>query len=51
MEKQLDELKAKMEQSNLALAKFETDLDVLDDDKSNILSIPAHATERGLYSC
>jgi capsular exopolysaccharide synthesis family protein len=38
MEKQLDELKAKMEQSNLALARFEKDLDVLDEDKSNILS-------------
>ena len=39
MEKQLDELKAKMEQSNLALAQFEKDLDVIDpEDKSNILS-------------
>ena len=38
MERQLDELKAKMEQSNLALAQFEKDLDVLDEDKSNILS-------------
>lgn len=40
MEKQLDELKAKMEQSNLALAQFEKDLDVVDptEDKSNILS-------------
>jgi polysaccharide biosynthesis transport protein len=39
MEKQLDELKAKMEQSNLALGKFEKDLDVINpEDKSNILS-------------
>ncbi|HUV70440.1 MAG TPA: polysaccharide biosynthesis tyrosine autokinase [Terracidiphilus sp.] len=39
MEKQLDELKAKMEKSNLALAQFEKDLDVIDpEDKSNILS-------------
>jgi len=39
MEKQIDELKAKMEQSNLALAQFEKDLDVLNpEDKSNILS-------------
>jgi capsular exopolysaccharide synthesis family protein len=39
MEKQLDELKAKMERSNLALAQFEKDLDVIDpEDKSNILS-------------
>jgi uncharacterized protein involved in exopolysaccharide biosynthesis len=39
MEKQLDELKAKMEQSNLALAQFEKDLDVINpEDKSNILS-------------
>ncbi len=39
MEKQLDELKAKMEQSNLALGQFERDLDVVDpEDKSNILS-------------
>ncbi len=39
MEKQLDDLKAKMEQSNLALAQFEKDLDVIDpEDKTNILS-------------
>jgi len=39
MEKQLDELKAKMEKSNLALGQFERDLDVVDpEDKSNILS-------------
>jgi capsular exopolysaccharide synthesis family protein len=39
MEKQLDELKARMEKSNLALAQFEKDLDVVDpEDKSNILS-------------
>jgi capsular exopolysaccharide synthesis family protein len=39
MEKQLDELKAKMERSNLALAQFEKDLNVVDpEDKSNILS-------------
>ncbi|MDR3734521.1 MAG: GumC family protein, partial [Acidobacteriaceae bacterium] len=39
MEKQLDELKAKMEQSNLALSQFERDLNVIDpEDKSNILS-------------
>jgi len=39
MAKQLDELKARMEQSNLALAQFEKDLDVINpDDKSNILS-------------
>lgn len=39
MEKQLDDLKAKMEQSNLALAQFEKDLDLIDpEDKSNILS-------------
>ena len=39
MAKQLDELKAKMEQSNLALAQFEKDLDVINpEDKSNILS-------------
>jgi polysaccharide biosynthesis transport protein len=39
MEKQLDELKARMEKSNLALAQFEKDLDVINpEDKSNILS-------------
>jgi capsular exopolysaccharide synthesis family protein len=39
MEKQLDELKAKMEQSGLALAKFEKDLDVVNpEEKTNILS-------------
>ena len=39
MEKQLDDLKAKMEQSNLALAQFEKDLNVIDpEDKTNILS-------------
>lgn len=39
MEKQVDELKAKMEQSNLALAQFERDLDVINpDEKTNILS-------------
>jgi capsular exopolysaccharide synthesis family protein len=39
MEKQLDELKAKMEKSNQALAQFEKDLDVINpDDKTNILS-------------
>lgn len=39
MEKQLDELKAKMEQSGLALAKFEKDLDVINpEEKTNILS-------------
>jgi succinoglycan biosynthesis transport protein ExoP len=39
MEKQMDELKARMEKSNLALAQFEKDLDVVDpEDKSNILS-------------
>jgi polysaccharide biosynthesis transport protein len=39
MEKQLDELKAKMEQSGLALAQFEKDLDVVNpEEKTNILS-------------
>lgn len=39
MTKQLDELKARMEKSNLALAQFEKDLDVVNpEDKSNILS-------------
>ena len=39
MEKQIDQLKAKMEQSNLALVQFEKDLDVIDpEDKSNIVS-------------
>ena len=39
MEKQLDELKAKMEKSNLALGQFEKDLNVINpEDKSNILS-------------
>ena len=39
MEKQLDELKAKMEQSGLALAQFEKDLDVINpEEKTNILS-------------
>lgn len=39
MAKQLDELKARMERSNLALAQFEKDLDVINpEDKSNILS-------------
>lgn len=39
MSKQLDELKARMEKSNLALAQFEKDLDVVNpEDKSNILS-------------
>jgi len=39
MERQLDELRAKMERSNLALGQFERDLDVVDpEDKSNILS-------------
>ena len=39
MEKQLDELKAKMEKSGLALAQFEKDLDVVNPEaKTNILS-------------
>jgi len=39
MEKQLDELKAKMERSSLALGAFEKDLDVINpDEKTNILS-------------
>jgi capsular exopolysaccharide synthesis family protein len=39
MEKQLDELKARMEQSSLALAQFEKDLDVINpEQKTNILS-------------
>lgn len=39
MGKQLDELRARMEKSNLALAQFEKDLDVINpEDKSNILS-------------
>jgi len=39
MEKQLEELKAKMEQSNLALSKFEKDLNVVNpEEKTNILS-------------
>jgi len=39
MEKQLDELKAKMESSSLALAQFEKDLDVINpEEKTNILS-------------
>lgn len=39
MEKQLEELKAKMEQSNLALAKFEKDMNVVNpEEKTNILS-------------
>jgi capsular exopolysaccharide synthesis family protein len=39
MEKQLDELKAKMEKSSLALAQYEKDLDVINpEEKTNILS-------------
>jgi len=39
MEEQLDELKAKMENSNLALAQFEKDLDVINpEEKTSILS-------------
>jgi capsular exopolysaccharide synthesis family protein len=39
MEKQLDELKAKMEQSSLALAQFEKDLDVINpEEKTDMLS-------------
>jgi capsular exopolysaccharide synthesis family protein len=39
MDKQLDGLKVKMEQSDLALAKFEKDLDVVNpEEKTNILS-------------
>jgi polysaccharide biosynthesis transport protein len=39
MEKQLDELKAKMERSDMALAKFEQELNVINpEDKTNILS-------------
>jgi capsular exopolysaccharide synthesis family protein len=39
MEKQLDELKSKMEKSGLALAQFEKDLDVINpEEKTNILS-------------
>ena len=39
MEKQLDELKAKMEKSGLALAQYEKDLDVINpEEKTNILS-------------
>jgi len=39
MEKQLDELKAKMEKSGLALAQFEKELNVINpDEKTNILS-------------
>ncbi len=39
MEKQLDELKVKMERSDMALAKFEQELNVINpEDKTNILS-------------
>jgi capsular exopolysaccharide synthesis family protein len=39
MEKQIDELKAKMEKSGLALAQFEKDMDVINpEEKTNILS-------------
>lgn len=39
MERQIDELKAKMEKSSLALAQFEKDLDVINpEEKTNILS-------------
>jgi capsular exopolysaccharide synthesis family protein len=39
MEKQIDELKAKMEKSSLALAQFEKDMDVINpEEKTNILS-------------
>jgi succinoglycan biosynthesis transport protein ExoP len=39
MEKQLDELRAKMERSDMALAKFEQELNVINpEDKTNILS-------------
>jgi uncharacterized protein involved in exopolysaccharide biosynthesis len=39
MEKQLDELRAKMERSSLALAQFEKDLEVINpEEKTNILS-------------
>lgn len=39
MEKQLDELKAKMERSSLALAKFEQEVNVINpEEKTNILS-------------
>ncbi len=39
MERQLDELKAKMERSSLALAKFEQELNVINpEEKTNILS-------------
>lgn len=39
MEKQLDELRAKMERSDMALAKFERELNVINpEDKTNILS-------------
>jgi len=39
MEKQLDELKAKMERSSLSLAQFEKDLDVINpEEKTNILT-------------
>jgi polysaccharide biosynthesis transport protein len=39
MERQLDELKAKMERSSLALAKFERELNVINpEEKTNILS-------------
>jgi len=39
MEKQMDELKAKMERSSLALAKFEQELNVINpEEKTNILS-------------
>jgi capsular exopolysaccharide synthesis family protein len=39
MEKQLDELKSKMEKSSLALVQFEKDLDVVNpEEKTNILS-------------
>lgn len=39
MDKQLDELKAKMERSNLALAQYEKDMNVINpEDKTNILS-------------
>ena len=39
MERQLDELKAKMERSNLALAKFEQELNVINpEEKTSILS-------------
>ncbi len=52
MEKQIEELKAKMERSSQALVGFERELNVINpEEKTNILVGSPAATEYGVHQC